>query len=464
MAEPAGNPAGSGWPALRVRDWAATKETLHLWTQIVGKIRMAHAPMLNHWWQVTLYVTPRGLTTSSIPYGHDAFDMEFDFCEHVLRLRTSNGTGATVDLSPKPVAEFHAETFDALGRLGIKTAIRAVPNEVEDAIPFAEDYRHTSYDGEAARMFWQQLIQADRLLKVFRSYFRGKVSPCISSGEAWTWPAHGSPAAGAHPPGRRPELRGLGHGRGLLPRSQQLRFLARRRGRGCVLCLRVPGTGRIHPAPGGPADAAYDQESGLYLLPYEAVRRAADPDRQCFSSCTPLTPQQLRPGTGTAPRSKPIRTGGRSGSPVTPEPPGLASRPRPGRRKVGLVPQACIPARRRPWAISAPASMFRFRPAGPAALNAKPAAAGGCTCGGAPSAATSDAATIHPPNTPPPTPAQPGTRSSAASSRARTGSGTTAAPPILTVRNWHLRHIIRLSQTAPGPASRVPADWEEQLH
>lgn len=106
MEVPARNGAGSGWPELRVRDWAGTRDTLHLWTQIVGKIRMAHAPMLNHWWQVTLYVTPRGLTTSSIPYGDGAFDLELDFCEHVLRLRTSNGTSANVNLSSKPVAEF----------------------------------------------------------------------------------------------------------------------------------------------------------------------------------------------------------------------------------------------------------------------------------------------------------------------------------------------------------------------
>jgi hypothetical protein len=168
--------AGSGWPELRVQDWAGTRDTLHLWTQIVGKIRVAHAPMLNHWWQVTLYFTPRGLTTSSIHYGHDAFDMEFDFCEH-LRLRTGNGMSANVNLSPKPVAEFQAETFDALSRLGIETAIGAVPNEVEPAIPFAEDYLHASYDSEAVRLFWHQLIQADRLLNAFRSYFRGKVSP-----------------------------------------------------------------------------------------------------------------------------------------------------------------------------------------------------------------------------------------------------------------------------------------------
>jgi hypothetical protein len=241
MKVPAGNGAGRGWPELRVQDWAGTRDTLHLWTQIVGKIRTAHAPMLNHRWQVTLYVTPRGLTTSSIPYGHDAFDMEFDFREHILRLRTSNGMSTNVNLSPKPVAEFHAETFDALSRLGIETAIGAVPNEVEPAIPFAEDYLHASYDSEAVRLLWHQLIQADRLLNAFRSYFRGKVSPVH-----FFWGGMDC----AQTPGRGPELRRLGHGGGLLPRNQQLRFLARRRGRGCVLCLRLPGAGRVHRVPG----------------------------------------------------------------------------------------------------------------------------------------------------------------------------------------------------------------------
>jgi len=155
-----------GWPRLRVDDWSQTRDTVHMWTQIVGKIRMAHAPMLNHWWQVTLYVTPRGLTTSKIPYGRGAFDIEFDFCDHRLHLRTSNGAAGSVVLRAKSVAEFHAE-----------------------------DDQHASYDPGAIRLFWHQLIQADRVLNEFRSYFRGKVVRSTSSGGPWTWRTHGSPAA-----------------------------------------------------------------------------------------------------------------------------------------------------------------------------------------------------------------------------------------------------------------------------
>jgi Family of unknown function (DUF5996) len=134
------------WPRLRIADWADTRETLHLWTQIVGKIRMAHAPLLNHWWQVTLYVSPRRLTTSAIPYRRGAFDLEFDFVDHRLHIRTSDGGSREVILEPEPVARFYAETMAALGELGIDTRIRARPNEVDPAIPFAEDDRHASYD------------------------------------------------------------------------------------------------------------------------------------------------------------------------------------------------------------------------------------------------------------------------------------------------------------------------------
>lgn len=147
-----------------------------MWTQIVGKIRIADTPMLNHWWQVTLYLTPRGLTTSSIPDRHDAFDMEFEFSEHVLRLGTGNGMSANVNLSPKPVAEFHGETFDAMNRLGIEMAIRAVPNEVEPTIPFAEDYLYASYDSEAVRLFWHQspCSGACGPLNVYKSSLMGR--------------------------------------------------------------------------------------------------------------------------------------------------------------------------------------------------------------------------------------------------------------------------------------------------
>jgi hypothetical protein len=165
------------WPSLRVADWTATRDTLHMCTQIVGKVRLAHAPLVNHWWQATLHVSPRGLTTSAVPYPSGMFDVEFDFVDHMLRIRSSGGGTRSVALRSRPVAEFFVETMGALADLGIETKIQARPNEVEPSIPFAEDDEHATYDPAAAHLFWRQLIQADRVLNRFRSHFVGKVSP-----------------------------------------------------------------------------------------------------------------------------------------------------------------------------------------------------------------------------------------------------------------------------------------------
>ncbi|GAA3999241.1 hypothetical protein GCM10022384_52880 [Streptomyces marokkonensis] len=134
-------PATSNWPSLRVPDWTATRDTLHMWTQIVGKTRMAHAPLVNHWWQVALYVSPRGLTTSAVPYLTGAFEIEFDFVGHRLEVRSSDGGVRGFPLRPMPVAEFYAQILHALDALGIEAPIHPHPNEVEPAIPFAEEAR-----------------------------------------------------------------------------------------------------------------------------------------------------------------------------------------------------------------------------------------------------------------------------------------------------------------------------------
>ena len=139
------------WPSLMVDEWTATRDTLHMWVQIVGKIRMVHMPLMNHWWQVTLYVSPRGLTTGAVPYRDAVFDMEFDFVNQILAIRKSDGRQEAVPLAAKPVAEFYGETLSALDRLGIETHIVGKPNEVDPAIPFAEDYQHAEYDPDAAR-------------------------------------------------------------------------------------------------------------------------------------------------------------------------------------------------------------------------------------------------------------------------------------------------------------------------
>jgi hypothetical protein len=157
--------------------WQDTFATLHLWTQIVGKIRLVKSPWLNHSWHTTLYVTSRGLTTSPIPDGERTFELEFDFTAHRLDLRSSDGRREEVSLRPLTVAAFHTLVMDALRRLDIAVRISRKPSELVDPIPFAEDETHRSYDAEYANRFWRVLVQADRVFKIFRTRFIGKASP-----------------------------------------------------------------------------------------------------------------------------------------------------------------------------------------------------------------------------------------------------------------------------------------------
>jgi hypothetical protein len=170
-------PTSSDWPDLTFSDWADTCATLHLWTQIVGKIRLAHAPMVNHWWQVPLYVTCRGLTTSPIPYGGTSFQIDFDFLDHIVRLQTSKGDIETVVLGPRSVADFYTEIMGRLRGLGLETRIWTMPVEIPEAIPFEQDTTHASYDPEYVTRLWRILVQVDRVLTKFRGQFLGKVSP-----------------------------------------------------------------------------------------------------------------------------------------------------------------------------------------------------------------------------------------------------------------------------------------------
>src|SRR4051794_22863466 len=165
------------WPDLTLSAWEDTRDTLHMWTQIVGKIRLAQAPMMNHWWQVPLYVTPRGLTTSAMPHGRRTFRIDFDFLDHRLRIEASDGRAEPMDLVPCAVAEFYAELMGRLGGMGLEVPISTLPCEIADPIPFEEDRVHAAYDGAQANRFWRALVQADRLLAIFRGGFLGKASP-----------------------------------------------------------------------------------------------------------------------------------------------------------------------------------------------------------------------------------------------------------------------------------------------
>jgi len=169
--------SAGAWPALPVREWQDTYATLHMWTQIVGKIRLTQTPLENHWWNSVLYVTSRGLTTSPIPYGIRTFQIDFDFIDHRLLVYTSDGAIKSLALEPRSVADFYRELMDTLKTLAIEVSIHAKPDEVAEPIPFAEDHNHASYDADYANRFWRILVQADRVFKLFRSRFIGKCSP-----------------------------------------------------------------------------------------------------------------------------------------------------------------------------------------------------------------------------------------------------------------------------------------------
>lgn len=268
------------WPSLRVDSWTETRETLHLWTQIVGKIRMAQEPMLNHWWQVTLYVSPRGLTTSSMTAGARPFEIEFDFHEHVLRITTDGGRERAVKLEPKTVAAFYAETMSALAELDLDVTIsHPAPNELPEAIPFAHDTQHASYDARSVELFWGQLVQADRVLRIFRSRFSGKVSPvhffwgamdlAVTRFSGRVAPRH---------PGGAPNCGDWVMVEGYSHELSSCGFWPGGGEEGAFYAYAYPEPDGYATHPVAPEAAFYSQPNGQYLLPYEAVRTAADPD------------------------------------------------------------------------------------------------------------------------------------------------------------------------------------------
>lgn len=273
-------PTTGPWPRLLVGEWQDTRDTLHMWTQIVGKIRLSHAPLVNHWWQVPLYVSPRGLTTSTIPYRERAFDIEFDFLDHRLRIRCDSGDVREVRLEPKTVARFHEETLRALADLGITTVIQSHPNEVEPAIPFAEDDRHASYDPGAAQLFWRQLLQANRVMNDFRSRFVGKVSPVHFFWGAMDLACTRFSGRTAAPhPGGAPHVGDWVMREAYSHELSSCGFWPSGGEEGAFYSYAYPQPDGFADYRIGPADAFYSEDAGEYLLPYEAVRTADDPDR-----------------------------------------------------------------------------------------------------------------------------------------------------------------------------------------
>ena len=169
--------SAEAWPELNYPDWKDTCATLHMWTQIVGKIRLTLTPWINHSWHVTLYLTARGLTTSPIPHGFAVFEMRFDFIDHQLHILKTDGTRRTIELKSQSVAQFYEAVMKELRDLKLPVTINTMPNEIENPIAFSEDEEHRSYDREYANRFWRVLVQSDRVFKEFRSRFCGKCSP-----------------------------------------------------------------------------------------------------------------------------------------------------------------------------------------------------------------------------------------------------------------------------------------------
>jgi hypothetical protein len=267
------------WPSLPWETWQDTCNTIHLWTQIIGKIRLKLTPKINHCWEVPLYVTAKGLTTSPIPYKSSIFQIDFDFLAHEMQIIKDNGEIRSLELRPISVAEFYQETMTALNSLGIEVNIWTTPVEIPDRTPFEQDTKHNSYDPEYTQRFWKVLVQVDRVLKLFRSSFIGKVSPVH-----FFWGAFD--LAVTRFSGRTaPKHPGVPN----VARSVMVEAYSHE----VSSCGFWPGAGLGEPAfyayaypePEGfknyvvrPEEAYYNTDWGEFLLPYEAVRTASSPD------------------------------------------------------------------------------------------------------------------------------------------------------------------------------------------
>ncbi|TGE13835.1 DUF5996 family protein [Hymenobacter elongatus] len=269
------------WPALPADSWTDTRQTLHLWTQIVGKTRLALSPMLNHWWQVPLYVTPRGLSTLSIPYPEGAFELLFDFHAHQLVLYTSDGQARTLALEPQSVAEFYQRYQALLQAAHINVRIWPVPVEVPDVTPFPDDHHHRAYDAPAVQRFWQVLLRADQLLTEFRSRFTGKVSPVHffwGSFDLAVTRFSGRPAP--EHPGGVPNLADWVTREAYCDEVSSAGWWPGGNGAEAAFyayAYAYPSPVGFAEAPVCPAEAAFSPALGEYVLPYEVVRTAENP-------------------------------------------------------------------------------------------------------------------------------------------------------------------------------------------
>ena len=267
------------WPALRVDSWESTRELMHMWTQVVGKVRMAREPMVNHWWQVTSYVSARGLTTGVIHDRGTVFELEFDLVDHELLIRSPNHPTQKVTLQTGSVADFYERTMAALGKLDHAVAIWPVPVEVEVATPFLEDTAEREYSPESAHLFWRQLVAADRILKQFRSEFAGKVSPVHFFWGSFDMAVTRFSGRGAPThPGGAPNCADWVMVEGYSHELTSCGFWPGGGEEGAFYAYAYPEPDGYREATIRPEAAYYFADAGQYLLPYEAVRTADNPD------------------------------------------------------------------------------------------------------------------------------------------------------------------------------------------
>ncbi|HEX2202069.1 MAG TPA: DUF5996 family protein [Longimicrobium sp.] len=278
-AQAAPAPPASSWPPLAISQWQDTRDTLHLWTQVVGKVRLALSPPVNHWWHVPLYVTARGLTTSPMPYGRRAFQMDFDFLDHALRIATCDGDVRQVALAPRSVADFHAEVMARLKEMGLDVEIWTTPVELPDPVPFEDDHAHAAYDAGAAHRFWRALLDAERVMAAFRSGFVGKCSPvhffwgsfdlAVTRFSGRLAPPHPGAPNVADVVTREAYSHEVSSA-GFWPGSGETDAI--------FYSYAYPEPPGFKETPVRPEAAFYSKDWGEFLLPYDAVRRAEHPE------------------------------------------------------------------------------------------------------------------------------------------------------------------------------------------
>ncbi|HXW14861.1 MAG TPA: DUF5996 family protein [Terriglobia bacterium] len=278
----------AAWPSLPLESWSDTYATLHMWTQIVGKIRLVQSPWVNHSWHVTLYVTSKGLTTSPIPYRTRTFQIEFDFLNHQLVIQTSDGRIGTLPLQPQSVAEFYRRLMEEMGKLDLPVAIYKRPNEVPDPINFDQDESHRAYDRDYVNRYWRILVQADRVLKEFRARFIGKASPVHLFWGSMDLAV--TRFSGRRAPQHRGGIPNLPDWVTQEAYSQEVSSCGFWAGGGAIpyaafYSYAYPEPEGFSKAPVNPKEAFYSTDFREFILPYDIVRQSEAPDQTLLDFC-----------------------------------------------------------------------------------------------------------------------------------------------------------------------------------